>query len=68
MNSTIAAAGNNIGPAQRIAGHSKPTTTWDHYWIDDGKDLRPYLQKHSDKYGGKVVEKNGFDTKMFSLC
>jgi integrase len=44
VNKTIREAKGDIRPAQKIAGHASPQTTWDYYYIEDGMDLLPYIK------------------------
>jgi integrase len=67
LDDTIKAANNDVGPAQRIGGHAKPTTTLEHYYIDDGKDLRPFIQAHSDKFSGVVTVTRPVPLNIFSM-
>ena len=43
INRLIKEAKGDIRPAQKMAGHASPQTTWDYYYIDDGADIRPYV-------------------------
>jgi integrase len=52
INEILEAAGGDIRPAQKAAGHSSPETTWKHYIYDKGIDLRGYHQAVSSKFGG----------------
>lgn len=50
VNETIREAKGDIRPAQKIAGHANPQTTWDFYYIDDGADVKPYVNHVSTKF------------------
>lgn len=42
-----------ITKAQRAAIHSSPRTTWEHYIVDDGSDLRPAINNMEKAYPHK---------------
>jgi integrase len=50
INEIFEAAGGDIRPAQKAAGHSSPETTWKWYIFEKATDIRPYHQMVSNKY------------------
>jgi len=62
LNETFNQALGDIRPAQKIGGHASPRTTWDHYIVDNGQDLRPFLDQISQTFSeeGLMKKKIGF--------